>query len=244
MYNFRHLAILLTSVFLALGIGIAVGFTANSDEILVKQQQKIIDRLEMDYGMLKIENKTISEELNIIKEKMQEDEKFLETFLYELFSGKFNDNKVAIIQSDNYKDIHDLRGFLEKMGIEIYFDKKFNTSLLAQTNSAEIIQALTEVNSMENYDNSTIPGLVNNFSHIPTDHFIIINADDAVNVVPIINSLLKLNKNVALIQNSDTLPKDLIKKPAFIWLKDIDTIAAKYRLIDFLIKNNKKTFND
>jgi uncharacterized membrane protein (DUF106 family) len=97
LYNLKHFAILLTAVFLSLGIGIAVGFTANSDKVLVEQQKRTIDKLEQDFHQLKNENRTRERELEKIKKSRENDYKFLEEFFEMLFKDRLAGKKVSCI---------------------------------------------------------------------------------------------------------------------------------------------------
>jgi len=78
LLNIRYYILMITSVFLALGIGIIIGFSLDGQEIFVEQQQGLINELEQRFEELKNEN---------ISLKAMTDEKTHELALYESFTN-------------------------------------------------------------------------------------------------------------------------------------------------------------
>jgi hypothetical protein len=77
LLNIRYYILMITSVFLALGIGIIIGFSLDGQEIFVEQQQGLINELEQRFEEIRNEN---------ISLKTMTDIKDFELALYESFS--------------------------------------------------------------------------------------------------------------------------------------------------------------
>ena len=54
MISMRYLIVSLAAVFLALGIGIFIGFMFDGQEIFLNQQEALIDELEYKFGEIKM----------------------------------------------------------------------------------------------------------------------------------------------------------------------------------------------
>lgn len=63
MFDIRYHIIALVASFLALGIGVLVGSMLGGDEVLVREQKQIIDRLEEDFKYLRQENQQTRKEI-------------------------------------------------------------------------------------------------------------------------------------------------------------------------------------
>lgn len=63
--NMKYYIVSIGAIFLALGIGILVGFNLNNNEEMNKQQAAIIEQLDEEFSSIK-ENDTISADLKIL----------------------------------------------------------------------------------------------------------------------------------------------------------------------------------
>lgn len=117
--NMRYYLVTIAAIFLALGIGIFIGFTLDGQEIFVEQQQSLISDLELKFGELKGENVALN---NLIDEK--EDELLLyRDFINQIFPRLVEDKlkglNVAIVESSDQSINTGLITSLKKAGANV-----------------------------------------------------------------------------------------------------------------------------
>ncbi|KXG78147.1 hypothetical protein AN618_05390 [Fervidicola ferrireducens] len=209
MYNFKHVTILLIAVFISLGIGIAVGFTANSDKLLIKQQKAIIDQLEKSYNIMKESNRMKDKQLKSLIEKQNKDYEFLEQNFETLLKGSLEGKKGTILQLGNKGDLTEVIKCLEDAGA--------------------IVQNTTVLNDYEKEGEAeTI-----NFH----DFVVIVRTDENLNPNSIAKRISDI-KPVAIVQTSNLPRLDITTGKKLLYIDNIDTIIGKYRLIVWLINNS------
>ncbi|OWZ84006.1 copper transporter [Natranaerobius trueperi] len=71
MFKINHYVITIVALFCSLGIGILMGMTMGED-VLVKQQEEIIDRLEQHFEMVTEEKQDLLEENKSLKNEIDE----------------------------------------------------------------------------------------------------------------------------------------------------------------------------
>ncbi|NLN41257.1 MAG: copper transporter, partial [Clostridiales bacterium] len=79
MVNMKYYLILLISVFLSLGIGIAVGISLESKDVLEKQHSILVQRLEEEFAVIRSENQQLKEALTSLEESERENKKNYES---------------------------------------------------------------------------------------------------------------------------------------------------------------------
>lgn len=209
MYNFKHVTILLIAVFISLGIGIAVGFTANSDKLLIKEQKAIIDQLEKSYSIMKESNRMKDIQLKSLIEKQKKDYEFLEQTFETLLRGSLVGKKGIIIQLGNKGDLTEVIKYLEEAGA--------------------IVQKATILND---YEKEGEAEEINFF-----DFVVIVRTDENLNPNSIAKKISDI-KPVAIVQNSNLPQLDITTGKKLLYVDNIDTIIGKYRLIVWLINNS------
>jgi hypothetical protein len=236
LYNLKHFAILLTAVFLSLGIGIAVGFTANSDKVLVEQQKRTIDKLEQDFHQLKNENRTRERELEKIKKSRENDYKFLEEFFEMLFKDRLAGKKVAIVEPVDQKDSEDIVNYLQKTGAQVSYITAVSPDIVSENLNKQIAGVLDseDMKQFNSFQGAAAPEF-EGIPREPADFFIIVRDVDHPAIEAMADRLLQLDKAVALVQKSSSTPAKIREQKNFIYIDDIDTIMGKYRLMAFLL---------
>jgi len=117
--NMRYYLVTIAAIFLALGIGIFIGFSLDGQEIFMEQQQNLISDLELKFGELKNENIALN---GIIDEK--EDELLLyRNFINQMFPRLVEDKlkglNIAIVESSDQSINTGLITSLKKAGASI-----------------------------------------------------------------------------------------------------------------------------
>ncbi|HHW02677.1 MAG TPA: copper transporter [Thermoanaerobacterales bacterium] len=235
MYSLKHFTILLIAVFLALGIGIAVGFTANSDEVLVEQQKKTIDRLEKDFNRIKEESRLKEQQLQEVKLRQAEEQKFLEQLYDQLFKERLKGKKLAIIETSKSKITENITHYLERTGAKIVYTVSLKQNSLNDELDS-IVQVLAEENQ-EGFNSIKETGILefSGMYDVPVDLFIIISNDKNSDAVSMANKFAEFKKTIALVQSSDVKHLDYKYIDNVIYIDDVDSILGKYRLISSIL---------
>lgn len=220
MYNFKHLTMLLVAVFVSLGIGIAVGFTANSDKLLIKQQKAIIDQLENSYNILKENNRMKDKQLKLLIEEQKRDYEFLEHNFEILLKGSIEGKKGTVLQLGNKIDsTTEVIKYLEDAGA--------------------VLQTSSILNDDEKEDeiDNIIEAFLNKEKIDFNDFVVIVRADENLNPESIARKISDI-KPVAIVQSSNLSRLDITTSKKLLYIDNIDTIMGKYRLIVWLINNS------
>ncbi len=117
--NMRYYLVTITAIFLALGIGIFIGFTLDGQEIFVEQQQSLISDLELKFSELKGETVALQ---NLIDEKEAElllYRDFINQVFPRLVEDKLQGFNVAIIESSDQSINTGLITSLKKAGANV-----------------------------------------------------------------------------------------------------------------------------
>lgn len=119
MFDLRYHIASLVAVFLALGLGILIGFVAVGDDALVKEQKYLIDGLENEFHSLREKNTLAYQEMAIYREELDFWQGFSQvTFPYAI-QGRLAGRRLAIVQTGHQNLPADLLGNLEIAGAEI-----------------------------------------------------------------------------------------------------------------------------
>ncbi|MCG0274998.1 MAG: copper transporter [Thermosediminibacteraceae bacterium] len=236
MYNFKYITILLIAVFIALGIGIAIGFTANSDKLLVKQQKEIIDQLETSYNRMKESSKMKEKQLKLLAERQKKDYEFLTQNFEMLLAGRLQGKRGSVIEIGNSNRLTEVVDCLKSAGAQVQFSTVINEDLINEDLNVFIeafaggdikkLQYLEEKSFIEKsgvYDSSV-------------DFIVIIRGTEKFNPASLVKKLGKL-KPVAIVQTSNLPTLDIKNNDKLFYIDNIDTIMGKYRLVISLINN-------
>jgi len=99
MVDFKYHIVSIVAIFLALAMGILIGSTIVSNDVMVAQQQKIIDRLEEQFADLREHESTLMAE-DVKKSKMITNyENFAQSILVPVVAGQLEGRNVAVVVS-------------------------------------------------------------------------------------------------------------------------------------------------
>jgi len=118
LFDLRYHITTLVAIFLALAIGILVGTTMVSDQLLVEQQKQMIDRLEDDFVALREQNRESKEEMAVFQTATDNYQQFADKVYPLIVSGRLAGVQAAIVITGeaNYSD---LVGSLSLSGLDI-----------------------------------------------------------------------------------------------------------------------------
>ncbi|RKD34557.1 copper transporter [Thermohalobacter berrensis] len=146
--NTKFYVITVASIFIALGIGIYVGFMLDAQEILIHQKQDIVASLEERFDYIRAENQKMKLKIDKLEKQISNYEEFSNTVLPAIIRNKLNGIKVTIIETSDDYIYSGLVQTLEKSGAKVVSTITFKDSF---------------INKLENYTNNTDNNLLNNF---------------------------------------------------------------------------------
>jgi hypothetical protein len=97
MIDLRYHIASLVGIFLALGLGVLIGSTMVSDDVMVAQQQKMIDRLEEQFYTLRDKENELVTENQSSKKIIGDYENFTQVMLPAIIDGRLDGYQVAVV---------------------------------------------------------------------------------------------------------------------------------------------------
>ena len=94
--NIRYFVVSIVSIFLALAIGIYIGFIMDANDMIVEQKEDIVEKLEEKFDYLNLKN-----ELEIIELENEKYEMFSRVAYSEVIKDKLSGVNVSIIETND-----------------------------------------------------------------------------------------------------------------------------------------------
>lgn len=111
MVNLKHYLILMIGFFLALGVGILIGITLSSKNVLEKQQEIIIRRIEEDLSRIRSKNEQLNNEIFHLQTEKGKTDYLCELLFPEIIKNRLSGLKISIIKTTdkfNYAELFNL----------------------------------------------------------------------------------------------------------------------------------------
>ncbi|TYP54254.1 copper transporter [Thermosediminibacter litoriperuensis] len=236
MYNIKHMTILLVAVFFALGIGIAIGFTANSDKLLVKQQKIIIDQLEENYTHLKESSRMKERQLALLIESQKRDYEFLAQNFDMLLAGRLQGKKASVIEFGNSDKSGEIIDCLKKAGAQVQFITIVNEEV--KGSDLDVFAEAFATGNIEKFQYLKEAGLIEFIGVYDrsVDFIVLIRNGEKNNPLSTVKKLVRL-KPVVIVQSSNLPKLDVKDSDRLFYIDNIDTVMGKYRMIISLTNN-------
>ena len=101
--NMKYYIVTIGAIFIALGVGILVGFNLNYDQALSKQQSEVLESFNTEFESLKNKNKSLQSEIDNLDEDVNTLKEFVDKNIDQLTQGVLTDKNTGIIlTSENY----------------------------------------------------------------------------------------------------------------------------------------------
>jgi hypothetical protein len=145
--NIRYYIITISSIFLALGIGIFIGFMFDAQKIIVTQKQDIVSQLEERFNYLKGENEELKEDLVNLKRQNSYYEEFSRIIFADLLKDRLKDINVAIIETNDDYIYSNIAKVLKMAGANVESITTIKDNILTNENGfIKIIENIEENN--------------------------------------------------------------------------------------------------
>ena len=112
--NMKYYIVTICAIFIALGVGILVGFNLNYDQALTKQQSEVLESFNTEFEDLKGKNKNLKSELDGLNKDLDKIKEYVNKNLNLLTEGVLTDINTGIIitneKNDYSEDIQNVIG--------------------------------------------------------------------------------------------------------------------------------------
>lgn len=171
--NIRYYVLTIAAIFMALGIGIFIGFMLDGQKVFSEQQDTIINQLEQKFKDIQTENSNLKDNVQSLNKQLDYMNQYNKIVFPELVKGRLNGVKVAIIETNNDFIYPGLRNALMKAGATISSITIFKDNLndLDESDKTDLL------NNLSKYGNVDSNHLVESLSQKLTD--VIISGQDA-----------------------------------------------------------------
>jgi len=122
MNSAKYYIILLIGIFLSLGLGMLIGITLGSYDIIENQQELIAEQIEKEISKLKGETERLKTEKNVLMEEKEQADMLSNLLLANFAENRLNGLRVALIRIGRNNDYSDLATFLNVAGAYLETD--------------------------------------------------------------------------------------------------------------------------
>lgn len=119
MGNIKYYVLTIVSIFLALAIGMYIGFMFDAQDILMSQKEDIVTQLEERFDYLEEENKIVKEEIEKVNRENNQIKEFNRALYSEVIRDKLNGINIAIIETNEDYIYKGIEQTLESAGANV-----------------------------------------------------------------------------------------------------------------------------
>lgn len=144
--NMKYYIVTIGAIFIALGIGILVGFNLNYDQALSKQQTSIIGDLDNKFEEIKTTNKDLEKKLSKNKNEYNKLVEYVNNNYAKLIKDELQDKHIGIISTtENYDYTEDVANTITDASGQV----SFNIILKDGINNKDKIKELSSSQNLE-----------------------------------------------------------------------------------------------
>ena len=141
--NMKYYVVSIGAIFIALGIGMLVGFNLNYDQELSKQQATIIEDLDKKFENLKTKNDELETALDSSEKNNTQLVEYINSNYEKIIKGELQDKNIGVITTSNDYDYSEqVQKTIKDATGNILFDIVLNDDITNQTKLKEASDAL------------------------------------------------------------------------------------------------------
>ena len=145
--NIRFYVITIAAIFIALGIGIFIGFNLNGQDLFMQQQQQIVEGLEGRFSEIMVEKEFYTEQMNALVSENKRNNGFVELLGDAITSNRLHNENIAMIVTNEQYYYSDIKRIIDKAGGKIAIEAIYTDKLLGVD-----IKKLNDLNSYYGYN--------------------------------------------------------------------------------------------
>ncbi len=101
LVDLRYHVITIVIIFVTLAIGILIGSSMVGNELIIKEQQKIITKLEEDFIYLRNENRNFAREVSSLEAKLADNIKFQKMIMPLVVKGQLSKESLLVVVGED-----------------------------------------------------------------------------------------------------------------------------------------------
>lgn len=159
--NMKYYIVTIGAIFIALGIGIIVGFNLNYDQELSKQQTVVINDLDKKFEELKTTNDDLENSLGELNKDYDEAIAFINQNKDKIIVDVLAQRNIGIISTNENNDYNsEIKNTLEKANANLAFDITIKDKFIDKSNYEELSTNLnTQIKSSDDLINLIVASL-------------------------------------------------------------------------------------
>ncbi|AFS78408.1 hypothetical protein DUF3186 [Gottschalkia acidurici 9a] len=154
--NVKYYVVTIVSIFLAIGIGIFIGFMLDAQDILTSQKDDIVSQLESRFDYLKEENQKIKKESENTNKENKRLEEFNRIVYPEMVKDRLSGIKVAVIETNDDYVYSGINQTLELAGADIKSNTTINDLMMTDVEKLKEIYKNVTGKEEENIQKTVI----------------------------------------------------------------------------------------
>ena len=141
--NMKYYIVSIGAIFIALGIGMLVGFNLNYDQELSKQQDTIISDLDTKFENLKSKNDKLENDLDSITNSYDDSIEYINKNIDKLISNELLEKNIGVISTNENNDYtKDIEDIISKANGSLSFDITIKNNIIDSNKIKEVSQKL------------------------------------------------------------------------------------------------------
>ncbi|OZV12788.1 hypothetical protein CIW83_07805 [Tissierella sp. P1] len=153
--SMRFYIISIVSIFVALGIGIFIGFTMDTQEFVIEQQEIINEIIESQFETLINENKELKANVNTLESENEYKDEYINLSYESIIKGKLEGLKVGIIETSEDYVTSGIGRDLEMSGAKVINVTTLNNNIIDKEKLSNLYKRLN-INVSKNPAETTI----------------------------------------------------------------------------------------
>jgi hypothetical protein len=153
--SMRFYIISIVSIFVALGIGIFIGFTMDTQEFVIEQQEIINEIIESQFETLINENKELKANVNTLESENEYKDEYINLSYESIIKGKLEGLKVGIIETSEDYVTSGIGRDLEMAGAKVINVTTLNNNIIDKEKLSNLYKRLN-INVSKNPAETTI----------------------------------------------------------------------------------------
>ena len=143
--NMKYYIVTIGAIFIALGVGILVGFNLNYDQALSKQQSEVLESFNTEFEALKDKNKTLQSEINDLDGNVDDLKEYIDNNIDILTQDALTDKNTGIIlTSDNNDYSEDIENLILKANGTVSFNIMIKDNISNEEKLSELSKSLNK----------------------------------------------------------------------------------------------------
>ena len=143
--NMKYYIVTICAIFIALGVGILVGFNLNYDQALSKQQSEVLESFNTEFEALKDKNKTLQSQINDLDGNVDDLKEYIDNNIDILTQDALTDKNTGIIlTSDNNDYSEDIENLILKANGTVSFNIMIKDNISNEEKLAELSKSLNK----------------------------------------------------------------------------------------------------